>query len=228
MRATDGAVEALTIDRESMEPRLSVIGGGRPVGVCGSGLIDTIAELFACGIINGRGKFIREGERVLFDSYGVGSFVLAGAGDTATGLAIAISEVDIDNFIRAKGAIYSALISLMAPLGFSPRDLDRVLIAGGIGSGVNIKNAIKIGMLPDLPEEKYSYIGNSSLTGAYALLVSRSAVKKTDELASSMTYVELSTAPGYMDSFIAACFLPHTDSSLFPSVEVYQQLKTSL
>ena len=217
MRAADGAIETCLIDAETMEPRFTVIGGDRPVGLCGSGLIDVVAELFRAGIINGKGKFVREGERVRRDEYGIGSYVLEFARDSATGRDITINEVDLDCFIRAKGAIFSAVLSLMEPLGFAPDDIGRVMVAGGIGSGINIGNAIGIGMFPDLPESRYSYIGNSSLTGAYAMLVSLDAGERLRGIAGSMTYLELSTQPGYMDAFIAACFLPHTDETLFPS-----------
>ena len=120
MRAMDGAIEACVIDKDTMEPVLSVIGGERPVGLCGSGIIDVIAELFHASIINGKGKFIREGKRIQFDEFGIGSFVLAFADESATGRSITITEVDIDNLIRAKGAIFSATITLLGSLGFSP------------------------------------------------------------------------------------------------------------
>jgi uncharacterized 2Fe-2S/4Fe-4S cluster protein (DUF4445 family) len=216
MRATDGAIESCAIDPSTLEPELGVIGGGKPVGVCGSGLIDVVAELFRTGLLNGKGKFIREAQRVRQNAYGTGSYVLAYAADSSTGREIAISEVDIDNFIRAKAAIFSGVMALITPLGFTPEDIGRVMVAGGIGSGINIKNAIRIGMLPSLPEEKYSYIGNSSLSGAYAMLVSTDADERLHEIARSMTYLELSAQPGYMDDFLAACFLPHTDERLFP------------
>ncbi|MDR1588596.1 MAG: ASKHA domain-containing protein [Oscillospiraceae bacterium] len=223
MRATDGAIEACSIDRETMEPYLTVIGGGKPVGLCGSGIIDVIAELFATGIIDGRGKFARQGERVVYDEYGTGRYILSFAGRTATGREIYINETDIDNFIRTKGAIFSAIMTLLGPLGFAPEDIDRVLVAGGIGSGINVRNAIRIGMFPSLPESKYRYIGNTSLAGAYAMLISDKAARRLSELARGITYVELSTQPGYMDSFIAACFLPHTDASLFPDTDAREE-----
>ena len=219
MRATDGAIEDCKIDAATMEPTLTIIGdaGQKPVGICGSGIIDLIAELFRAGIINGKGKFAREGERVIYDEeYGGGRYILARADESATGREVFIDETDIDNFIRTKGAIFSAIMSLTTPLGFSPEDIERVYVAGGIGSGINIKNAITIGMFPHLPEERFRYIGNSSLTGAYAALTSTDASEKLAELARSITYVELSTQPGYMDEFVAACFLPHTNSALFP------------
>jgi len=216
MRATDGAIEACTIDAKTMQPSFNVAGGGAPVGICGSGIIDIVAELYRTGIIDGKGKFNREGSRIFRDEYGIGRYIIEFGKNTDTSRDIVISETDIDNFIRAKGAIFSAVMSLISPLGFSPEDIECVMVAGGIGSGINIKNAIRIGMFPDLPAEKYSYIGNSSLSGAYAMLVSSKAREKLFEVAKSMTYVELSTNPGYMDSFVAACFIPHTDVSLFP------------
>jgi uncharacterized 2Fe-2S/4Fe-4S cluster protein (DUF4445 family) len=220
MRATHGAIDSITIDENTMEPAMKVIGKIRPVGLCGSGIIDLIAELFRTGIINGKGKFIREGRRVRRDEFDIGSYVLAFPEESASGRQVAITEVDIDNFIRAKGAIFSAIMTLISSLGFTPDMLEHVSVAGGIGSGINIKNAIRIGMFPDLPLEKYTYIGNSALAGAYAMLTSEDAAKKLFDIARSMTYLELSTQPGYMDSFVAACFLPHTDATLFPSAEV--------
>ncbi len=220
MRATDGAIEACTIDKETMEPSFSIIGdaGQKPIGLCGSGIIDVISELFRTGIINPKGKFAREGKRVRHDKYDMGSYVLAFAADAGADKDVEITEVDIDNFIRAKGAIFSAIRTMLGSLEFDVSMIESVYVAGGIGSGINMKNAVNIGMFPDIPLEMFHYIGNSSLSGSYAMLLSNEAEKKTYELASNMTYLELSTVPGYMDEFVACCFLPHTDSTLFPSV----------
>ncbi len=219
MRATDGAIEACVIDKNTMEPALTVVGeaGQRAVGICGSGIIDIISELFRCGIINARGLFSREGDRVKRDEHGMGRYVLAFAEDSETGREISINEVDIDNFIRAKGAIFSAIDTLLAAVDMTPECIDKVYVAGGIGSGINMANSVNIGMLPDVDLEKYSYIGNSSLTGAYAMVMSDEANAKCAELGANMTYLELSTHPGYMDNFVAACFLPHTNAWLFPN-----------
>jgi len=220
MRATDGAIEACTIDGDTMEPTLTIIGeeGQKPVGLCGSGIIDVIAELFRCNIISPKGKFIREGRRVKRDAYGMGSYVLAFEEEAGSIKDVEITEVDIDNFIRAKGAIFSAIRTMLGSLDFSVSMIERVYVAGGIGSGINMQNAIRIGMFPDIPLECYQYIGNSSLSGAYAMLLSEKAEHKVYQLAQNMTYLELSTEPGYMDEFVACCFLPHTDGALFPSV----------
>ena len=219
MRATDGAVEACTIDKDTMEPAVSVIGdaGQKVVGICGSGIIDIISELYRCGIINARGLFAREGARVKRDQHGMARFVIANAEESETGREVSINEVDIDNFIRAKAAIFSAIDTLLRSVDMTVDMIDHVYVAGGIGSGINMKNAVNIGMLPDVEPEKFSYIGNSSLAGAYAMVISNQAIEKCAEVASNMTYLELSTHPGYMDSFVAACFIPHTDRSLFPN-----------
>ena len=219
MRATDGAVEAAVIDKDTMEPILSVIGepGQKVVGICGSGIIDMISELFRTGIINARGLFAREGKRILRDAHGMGRYVLAFPEESETGREVSLNEVDIDNFIRAKGAIFSAIDTLLKSVDMTVDMIDKVYVAGGIGSGINMKNAVNIGMLPDVELEKFRYIGNSSLTGAYAMVVSDEANAKCAEVAANMTYLELSTSPGDMDSFVAACFLPHTDRSLFPN-----------
>ena len=218
MRATDGAVEAVTIDKETMEPKLSIIGdeGQKCVGICGSGIIDLISELFRCGIINAKGLFVREGSRVRRDHHGMGRFVIANESESETGREVSLNEVDIDNFIRAKGAIFSAIETLLNSVDMTMDMIDAVYVAGGIGSGINMKNAVNIGMFPDVDLQKFHYIGNSSLSGSYAMVLSDEAIQKTAEVASNMTYLELSTHPGYMDSFVAACFLPHTNAQLFP------------
>ena len=222
MRATDGAIEKCTIDPETMEPSYHVIGdeGTKPIGLCGSGIIDVIAALFRAKMVNPKGKFIREGRRIRHDKYGMGSYVIAFEEEAGSVRDVEITEVDIDNFIRAKGAIFSAIRTMLNYLDMDVSMIEEVYVAGGIGSGINMKNAVTIGMFPDIPLEKFHYIGNSSLTGAYSMLLSTAAEKKTYEVARNMTYLELSTVPTYMDEFVAACFLPHTDTAMFPSVEV--------
>ncbi|GMO15076.1 MAG: corrinoid activation/regeneration protein AcsV [Termitinemataceae bacterium] len=218
MRATNGAIEKCFIDEKSGEPKFSIIGeaGTKPAGLCGSGLIDIIGELFRCGLINAKGKFITEGKRIVKDEYGGAGYVVAFEAESEAGRGdIILSESDIDNFVRAKGAIFSAIRTMLAIVDFSIDTIEDVYVAGGIGSGIDIDHAIMIGMFPKLPKEKYKYIGNSSLSGAYAMLNSRAAAQKVTDIASGMTYIELSSHPSYMDEFVAACFLPHTDAGLF-------------
>ena len=218
MRATDGAVDSVAIDPDTLEPRYRVIGGGKPVGICGSGLIDAVAGLFAAKIIDGRGRFIREGRRVRFDENGMGSYVVAFREEAGAGRDVTLDEADIDNFIRAKGAVFSATMTMLDSMGLAPDALEHVIVAGGIGGGIDIHNAVAIGMLPDIPRDRIVYAGNTALSGAYAMLASVQSRERVEALARGMTYLELSTTPGYMDAFVAACFLPHTDARLFPSV----------
>ena len=219
MRATDGAVEAVTIDRETLESTLSIVGkeGQKPVGICGSGIIDVIAELYRTSAISAKGHFVRENRRILRDEHGMGRYVLAFSNESDTGREIAITEVDIECFIRAKGAIFSAIHIMLSSLDMDVSVLEHIYVAGGIGSGINMENAVRIGMFPDVDRALFQYIGNSSLAGAYALVLSNAAEEKVHELASNMTYLELSTEPKYMEEFVAACFLPHTNKELFPS-----------
>ncbi|MDR2798816.1 MAG: ASKHA domain-containing protein [Treponema sp.] len=217
MRATDGAIEACSIDQHTLEPAFKIIGaaGQKPLGLCGSGLIDTVGELFRCGIINAKGRIVQEGKRTFRDEWGIGSYTLVFADQSERGRDIVLTETDIDNFIRAKGAIFSAIRTMLTMLDFTMDAIEAVYVSGGIGSGINVKNAIRIGMFPNLPLEQYHYIGNSSLSGAYGMLTSRKATEKVFEIGRGMTYLELSSHPSYMDEFVAACFIPHTDGALF-------------
>jgi uncharacterized 2Fe-2S/4Fe-4S cluster protein (DUF4445 family) len=217
MRATDGAIEACRVDEASMAPDCAVIGppGAKPAGFCGSGLIDLVGELFRCGVIDAKGKFVREGPRVQRDAYGIARYIVAFADESEDGREVSIDEIDIDNFIRAKGAVFSAVRTLLATVSMGAEDIAAAYIAGGIGGGINTERAIRTGMLPDLPAERYRYVGNTALAGAYAMLTSRAVCEMISRIASGMTYIELSSHPCYMDEFVAACFLPHTDGTLF-------------
>ncbi len=220
MRATNGAVDEVKVDAETMEPTLSVIGGKEEKvrGLCGSGIIDMISELLKAGIISPKGKFIREGGRVRFDEHGMGRYVFADGEETADGRELSVNEVDIDNLMRAKAAIFSAIRLMCGQLGVEVTDITEVLVAGGIGGGIDFENAVCLGMLPDLPMDRFHYVGNTSLSGAFAALVSKTAREAIENIGQTMMYVELSGEPGYMDEFVGACFFPHTDRTLFPSI----------
>ena len=231
MRATTGAIDSVEMEDGTFEPHYSIIGGNsdgmggrsadgadevKPKGLCGSGLISIISELFRTGAVNAKGKFIGTGARIRYDEeIGAGEYIVATEEESATGVELTLTESDLDNFIRAKGAIFSAIQTMLKSLDMDIDCIEKVIIAGGIGSGIDIAKAISIGMLPKIPLEKYSYIGNSSLTGACAMLLSDEAERKVFDIANNMTYLELSTYPGYMDELLAACFIPHTDATLF-------------
>lgn len=221
MRASNGAIESVNIDEKTLKPTLGIIGECEPVGICGSGIIDLICQMIITGVIDRRGKIQKElqSDRIRFDEHGIGEYVLAFKDEYDIENDIIVNDVDIDNFIRAKGAIYSGASVLLESLGMDFTVLDKVYIAGGIGNSLNIENAITIGLLPDVDREKFQYIGNSSLVGSYLALISKNAKNKLEEIGSQMTYVELSVYPGYMDEFISACFLPHTNIEEFPTVK---------
>lgn len=221
MRAASGAIEEIKIDHKTYEPKISVIGNSKPIGICGSGIIDLICELMLAGIIDRRGKIVENlnTSRVRFDEHGIGEYVIVFKEEYELEKDVIITEVDIDNFIRAKAAIYSGLTILLTSLGMDFTMIDKIYIAGGIGNSLDIGNSIKIGMLPDVDQSKISYIGNSSLMGCYLTLMSEDGRHKLESVANQMTYVELSVEPGYMDEFVSACFLPHTDIEKFPTVK---------
>lgn len=221
MRAASGAIEKVCIDKETLKPNLSIIGNELPQGICGSGIIDLICQMLDNKIIDRRGKIHKDlnNERIRFNEFEIGEYVLAFKDEYDIENDITVSEVDIDNFIRAKGAIYSGASVLVESLGMDFSVIDKVYIAGGIGNSLNIENAIFIGLLPDIDRNKFYYIGNSSLVGAYLALISKDAKKKLNDIGNEMTYVELSVYPTYMDEFISACFLPHTNIEQFPTVK---------
>lgn len=221
MRASSGAIEKVNIDHKTFKPEITVIGNVAPIGICGSGIIDLICEMMISGVIDRRGKLVKDLDtnRIRFDENEIGQYILAFKEECQGDEDVFITEVDIDNFIRAKGAIYSGITMLLTSLGLDFTKIDRLLIAGGIGNSLNVENSIRIGMLPDMNRDKINYIGNSSLMGCYLSLMSEDARNKLEETAKHMTYMELSTEPAYMDEFISSCFLPHTDIERFPSVK---------
>ena len=139
--------------------------------------------------------------------------------DAAVDHDIVITEEDIENLKRSKGAIYSAISILFRKLGIEIKDLKRFFIAGGFGTCLNIENAITIGLLPDLKRDRFNFVGNTSIVGAHQILLSYEAMKKAEDIAKKITYLELSVEPQYMDEYMSSLFFPHTDVSRFPSVK---------
>jgi uncharacterized 2Fe-2S/4Fe-4S cluster protein (DUF4445 family) len=220
MRATKGAIEAVWINGETLEPTLRVIGGVKPLGVCGSGLIALLAELFLTGVIDKAGNFnfhlasprIREGEHGW-------EYVICWGEATGHGKEVVITHVDVDNLLRAKAAIFAGFTVLAQSVGMSLDWIEQVLIGGSFGKYINVENAIQIGLLPDLPWEKFQFLGNTAVRGAYLALLDRQARRRVTEIASHMTYIELSADNTFYEAFMSALFLPHTDLARFPSVE---------
>ncbi|MHB0977303.1 MAG: ASKHA domain-containing protein [Candidatus Aquicultorales bacterium] len=219
MRASAGAIEQLRINPSTYEPMILTVGGRRAKGICGSGLIDAVAEMFATGLIDGRGKINREAEtervRVL---EGQAEYVLVWAEDSDTGFDITLSEADLDNLIRTKAAVYAGIVTLLESVNLKPDDIEEIIIAGGFGHYLELDKAVIIGLLPEVAFDKVKFIGNSSLLGAKLALVSERARQVSSDIATKMTYLDLSTDARFMDRYVAALFLPHTDAQAFPGV----------
>ncbi len=219
MRATSGAIEEVWINGETYEPNTRVIGGGKPKGICGSGLIALIAEMFLVGLLDKAGNVnltlptprVRQGEHG-------GEYVVAWASETEHGKDIVLTRVDVDNLLRAKAAIYAGFTILAEQVGMTLEDVHQMFIGGSFGKYINVEKAVQIGLLPDMPWEKFSFLGNTSIKGAYLALIDRQQRERISDIARRMTYVELSADNSFYEAFTSALFLPHTDGHKFPSV----------
>jgi uncharacterized 2Fe-2S/4Fe-4S cluster protein (DUF4445 family) len=219
MRAAKGAIEDFSIDPETLEPMIVTVGNVRPRGICGSGLIIIVATLFEMGVINNQGKFDRDLSTArIRPNNGVYEYVLAYQEQTQIDRDITISEIDIDNLIRAKGAIYSGCKTLLTEVGMSFADVEQIILAGGFGSYVDLEKAMIIGFLPEVPAEKVIYVGNSSLLGARMCALTNSIRQQVVGVTNMMTNFELSETGSYMDNYVASLFLPHTDINDFPKL----------
>ncbi len=219
MRATRGAIEEVWIDSHTYEPTLRVIGDSKPRGLCGSGLISLLAEMFLTGVIDKGGHFNSHlsTERIRRKDNGW-EYVVAWSDQTWHGKDITITRVDIDNLIRAKAAIFAGILVLADSVGVPTESIEEVLIGGSFGKYINVEKAIQIGLLPDMDWENFQFLGNTAVLGAYYALLSETARRRIDDIAGRMTYIELSADNRFYEAFTSALFLPHTDLSQFPSV----------
>jgi uncharacterized 2Fe-2S/4Fe-4S cluster protein (DUF4445 family) len=225
MRATKGAIEECWIAGANSvnpyEPTYRVIGKSKPRGICGSGLISLLAEMFLTGVVDKGGMInlslagttprIREGE------HGP-EYVVAWGSETENGQEISISNVDIDNLKRAKAAIYAGFTVLAQSVGVPLEMVEQILIGGSFGKYINVEKAVQIGLLPDMPWDRFKFLGNTSVRGAYLALLDWRYRDRVKDIASQMTYIELSADNTFFDAFMSAMFLPHTDINSFPSV----------
>lgn len=220
MRATKGAIEEVWVNSNTFEPTYRVIGKVKPRGFCGSGLISLLAEMFMTGVIDKAGNLntqidsprIREGESGM-------EYVVAWAEETAQGNDLVITRVDVDNLLRAKAAIYAGFTVLADSVGYPLDAVNQLLIGGSFGKYINVEKAVQIGLLPDMPWERFQFLGNTSVRGAYAALLDSRERDRVQSIASRMTYIELSADNSFYEAFMSAMFLPHTNLNHFPSVE---------
>jgi uncharacterized 2Fe-2S/4Fe-4S cluster protein (DUF4445 family) len=220
MRATRGAVESVTIDRETSKAEVEIIGNSKARGICGSGIISLLAGLFSSGWIEPSGKLNRSKSSPYILTQGrQASFIIVPDHESQSGVALTISEAEIENIIRAKAAIYSACSLMLNQVGIDPESISKFYIAGGFGHYLDLDDCITIGLLPDLPRDVFKFLGNTSLIGSQMLLTSQDFHLRQQNLSRRITYIDLGSDPDYMDQYTAALFLPHTDSSRFPSVK---------
>jgi len=219
-RAVRGAVEEVWIDPETLHPTVRTIGDAPPVGICGSGMISLLGEMLMAGVMDKSGHLApRNGTTRVRSGTGGLEYVVAWADETGPGVGdVVLTETDIENLLRAKAAIYAGFTVLADSVGFGMADIERVIIGGAFGQHIDVEKAIQIGLLPDMPWDRFVYLGNTSVQGAFQALTCRQHRAMVDELAAKMTYLELSADNRFMDAFTSALFLPHTDESLFPSV----------
>lgn len=216
MRATEGAIEDVRINPDTLEPELQIIGdNSQPVGICGSGMIDAVAEMFLRGILDPKGNIQKGASKRIREGENGTEFVF----HYSEGGDIVLTEPDIENIIRAKAAIYAGFSLLLKEVGYTFNDVHRIYIGGGFGKFLDVEKAIVLGMLPDISPEKFIYMGNTSVTGAYLCALSRRLREEAEEIAKKMTYLELSVSRSFMDEYISGLFIPHTNIDAFPSVK---------
>jgi uncharacterized 2Fe-2S/4Fe-4S cluster protein (DUF4445 family) len=219
MRAEEGAIERITIRKETRVPEFATVGGAPPRGICGSGMIDLMSELLNAGIIDRSGKFFTDISspyvRRIKDEW---AYVLAFADQTPMGEDIIFTESDVKNLMYSKGAVYAGFTTLLKIAGLQFAMVDKVVIGGGFGQYIDIEKAVRIGLLPDMERSKFVYLGNSSIVGAYMALLSEERRHEASRVCSQMTYIDFSSHPNYMEEFTSALFLPHTNLNMFPSV----------
>lgn len=217
MRAAKGAIEDFSMNPVTFEPMIFTIGDVRPKGICGSGLITMAAVMFEMGLINNRGKFNRDlGTPRVRKNNHVWEYVVAWKDETQIDRDIALTEPDLDNLIRAKGAIYSGCMTLLEEVGLSMDMVEHIILAGGFGSYIDLEKAMVLGLLPEVDPERVTFIGNGSLMGARMSSLTNRIRKDVVAVTQKMTNFELSETPSYMDNYIAAMFLPHTEIEKFP------------
>lgn len=222
--AKPGAIERVYIDQADINKPLTLsyktIGKEAPCGICGSGVIDLISAMFLTGILDPTGKLVTEhmANRAMRinDEW---AYVLAFPSETSHGQPVYISQSDIKNFMRSKAAMYTILEVITGSVGLDFEDIDHIFVAGAFGNYINPRSAINIGMLPDLPLERFVPVGNSASTGAIQILLERSSMEEIKQILTKLTYLEMNTRGDFMKLLTAAMFLPHTDAARFPTVK---------
>jgi uncharacterized 2Fe-2S/4Fe-4S cluster protein (DUF4445 family) len=218
MRAYPGAIESVRIARETAAAEWTVIGRGRPAGLCGSGILDLCAELFRAGIVDRSGRFTSRGGGGRRSTERGEAFVVVPGEKSATGRDVAFCESDLKSVLRTKAALCAAAEALLAAVGLPREKVARVYVAGGFGNFLDLRSALAIGLFPPIPLGRFAPLGNASLAGALGALRNRRRWKEALSLASGTLYHDLSSDPGFMELYQRGLFLPHTDEESYRSV----------
>ncbi len=227
MLAQPGAIEGVSIDPDTREVALKIIpnpdgGVPKPLGLCGSGLLQLLAQLYLRRIMDMRGRLVPDHPRIVPTDEGAG-FMVASAAESGTGKPIIVTEVEIDVLLRSKAAMYTILRTVTLSVGVEFTDLSAFYVAGAFGNVIDPETAITLGMLPDLPRERFVALGNSSLKGCQRLLLDPASRPQVEAIAERLTYLELNVNQALMNRFSAARFIPHTDHGRFPSVPIFHR-----
>ncbi|MCL5884178.1 MAG: ASKHA domain-containing protein [Deltaproteobacteria bacterium] len=215
MRAQAGAIDSVRIDRDAFRVSWTVIGGGRPKGVCGSGILDLCAELFRAGLLDRAGRFVPKAGAPFRETERGTAFVVADAGRSATGAPLLFAAPDVKSVLRTKAALCAAAEALLAAVGLPRESVARIYIAGGFGNFLDLRSAMTLGVFPPFPLDRFAPLGNASLAGAIGVLRSRRRWKEALSLCAATSYHDLSTDPGFMEAYQRALFIPHTEEERY-------------
>ena len=225
MKAVHGAIERVRVEPTTLNVHYEAVGGGKPVGICGSGILDAVAELMKCHVIDSKGRFQKIDNKRLVEVSGDRAFVLAWGDETSTGDPVVITQRDIGEVQLAKAAIHAGCAVLMSRVGVKAADLKRVYIAGSFGNYVNPASAKLLGLIPEVPTEIIRFVGNTAIAGAKMCLTSVEARREAKAIGERVRYIELGADPGFSKEFAASMYLPHQDPSLYPEARVLLGLK---
>ena len=226
MKAVHGAIESIRIDAKTLEVHCETVGHQKPVGICGSGILDAVAELLRCRVINFKGRFQKHQSRRLVEFSGERAFILAESGQTSTGDPVVITQRDIGEVQLAKAAIHAGCRILMSRTGIKTSELKRVYIAGSFGNYINPSSAKLVGMIPEVSEDIIKFVGNTAIAGARMCLISQDAKRQAKSISEQVKYIELGADPTFSKEFAASMYLPHEDHLLFPETYAALSLKS--
>lgn len=219
-KADFGSIERITINPETLAVSFKTIGKVRPVGICGSGIIDAVAELLKAGVINPNGRIneqkARRTPRIRRVTSGELEFVIAWESETAINADIVITQGDINEIQKAKAAVHAGCTLLMAQLGVTEKDIDELIIAGAFGQYMDKESARTIGMFPEIPLDRIKDVGNAAGTGAKLALVSRRERQKAEHISETVRYYELATDPNFATEYARSMFFPYIDLDRYP------------